>query len=432
MHLTRSQSMAILVALALGFAGCSGGSHGKADGGGTGGPGDASGGASAADAGQTLPDGAVATSDATTLPTADGGVLYEGIGAQRLCSGCSTTYAGDLSKYDFVILQPDQAKLLPALKAKNPHTKYLMYKNVSGASDSYCCSQGVEYSWVEANHPEWFLLDTNGKRINFSDYPQIWMLDWGNTLYQQTWAKNVIAEAKQEGWDGVEMDDVNYSQRFHLGGRTIAKYPTTADQTESMRQFLAYVGPQLTKNGLIAMPNIFVEWPNGLTIWDQWITYTSGGYMEYFTKKGDYTTTTGQKTGADWDWDMSFMADTIKAGKMFFPKISAPSTDTRSMAYAHASFLMDWDGGPSSLFFYPGKAIPWNPYWTKYIGTPLGPKFQVGTAWRRNFAGGTAVVNPTTSSVSVVLEKPYVASDGSQLTQLNLGPATGAVLSNPK
>lgn len=353
---------------------------------------------------------------------------FSGIGAQRICSRCSTTYAGDLSQYDYVILQPDQAKLLPDLRAKNPNTKYIMYKNVSGTSDSYCCAQGVEYDWVEANHPEWFLLDSKGNRINFSDFQHIWMLDWGNELYQQIWAQNVINEAKAKGWDGVELDDVNYSQRTHLGGRTIAKYPTVSDQAESMRQFLAYVGPQLIQNGLIAMPNIFVEWPDGLNIWKQWITYTSGGYREYFTKSSNWNTTSGRKTGASWDYDMQFLEATQRAGKIFMAKTAAPITDTASMEYARSSFLLDWNGGFSALFFYPYQAVPWDPHWTVYLGLPRGPRFQVGEAWRRNYTWGTVVVNPSTSSVTVPFKRAYLTIDGTTVTSVTLASATGAVL----
>lgn len=353
---------------------------------------------------------------------------FRAIGAQRICSGCSTKYAGDLSQYDYVIMQPNQAYLLPALRAKNPNTKYIMYKNVSGTSDSYCCAQGVEYAWVQANHPEWFLLDTNGKRIDFSDFPHIWMLDWGNHLYQQIWAQNVIKEAKANGWDGVELDDVNYTQRTHLGGRTIAKYPTVSSQTESMRQFLAYVGPQLTKNGLIAMPNIFVDWPDGLKIWKQWIAYTSGGYKEYFTKSTGWDTTSGRKTGASWDYDMQFLAATQSASKIFMAKTSAPIADTVSMEYARASFLLGWDGGDSALFFYPYKATPWDPHWTTYIGSPSGARFRVGAAWRRNYTGGTVIVNPSASSVTVSLEQPYRTIDGATVTSVTLPSATGVVL----
>ena len=353
---------------------------------------------------------------------------FRAIGAQRNCSGCSTTYAGDLSQYDYVIMQPDQAHLLPSLRAKNPTTKYIMYKNVSGTADSYCCAQGVEYAWVQANHPEWFLLDTHGRRINFSDFPHIWMLDWGNPLYQQIWAQNVIREAKANGWDGVELDDVNYSQRTHLGGRTIAKYPTVSEQTESMRQFLAYVGPKLMQNGLIAMPNIFVDWHDGLKIWKQWITYTSGGYKEYFSKSTNWNTTSGRRTGSSWDYDMQFLAATQSAGKIYMAKTAAPITDTISMEYARSSFLLGWDGGSSALLFYPNKAIPWDPHWTTYIGSPSGARFQVGAAWRRNYTGGTVVVNPSTSSVTVPLEHPYRTIDGATVTSVTLASATGAVL----
>jgi Hypothetical glycosyl hydrolase family 15/Bacterial Ig domain len=386
--------------------------------------------------------GNVSGRDAMTALTgacASGAALRQGstITAHRICSGCATTYAGDLSRYGYVILQADQYSQIATLKAKNPKIKMLVYKNaietcsydtLNGADRSEI-STGVGYYEALSQHPEWFLQDTTGSLIVLAHYPSCWMMDWGSASYQQRWTRNVIADAKAHGWDGVLIDDANWSEYPHLAsGQTIAKYPTNAEQTESMRQFLAVVGPELQKVGLLALPNIFVDYPDGPTIFSQWIGYTSGAYQEYWSKSGSFSTTCCNYTGTTWDYHQSFLRITEQANKVYIPITKAPSTDIRSMEYARANFYLDWDGGPSSLSFDPKYDDPWNPYWTTDLGMPVGAKVQVGSAWRRNYERGAVVVNPTSSGVVVGLGGSFRRIDGTVVSSLTLDPATAAVL----
>src|SRR5262245_20531029 len=184
-----------------------------------------------------------------------GGAAGGTVGTLRICQGCAA--AGDLSRYDYVVLHSDQAGLIPAIKAKNPRAKVLVYKNASatytwaqsGGADWARLPSGVGYVDAGLRHSDWFLTDTSGHRIQFSDYADMWMMDFGNPQYQQAWLQNVLADVQANGWDGVMIDDVNANQSYHLGGRTIARYPTAAQQQEAMRAFLAAVGPGLTSRG---------------------------------------------------------------------------------------------------------------------------------------------------------------------------------------
>ena len=97
--------------------------------------------------------------------------------------------------------------------------------------------------------------------------------------------------------------------------------------------------------------------------------------------------------------------------KIFVGLTYAPSTDLRSMRYARASFLADWNGGPSALSFEPTtpeQQDPYNSLWTKDLGSPLAAKYRVGLAWRRDFSGGVIVVNPSTSQQTVGLGGTYI------------------------
>ena len=134
--------------------------------------------------------------------------------ALRICASCVQT-GGNLSRYGYVILNSWDAPLLPALKAATPGLKALVYKNLSFTSASACSNgvdqarlpTGVGYCDANANHPDWFLTDPTGARINSAPYPQSWMMDVGNPAYQSKWLSNVLADVRAGGWDGVFMDD---------------------------------------------------------------------------------------------------------------------------------------------------------------------------------------------------------------------------------
>jgi hypothetical protein len=353
----------------------------------------------------------------------------QGVGALRICTGCAAA-GGDLSKYDFVVLNSWDHPRIPALKAANPNVKVLVYKDASLAVDYM--QPGDEYLPGGVNYwsadPSWFLLDTTGARVRSSNFPNAWLMDVGSTSYQDAWLHNVLADVQGHGWDGVLLDDVNESMTFHLGGRTLARYPTNGAWYQAMRSFLARVGPGLTSQGVLAVPNInFDCWE---ACWRDYLQFVSGAMREWWSKNG--TQATGHYTGASWEWANSFLRITQEAGKFLLPVMYAPLSDTRSMRFARASFLLDWDGGSSSFVFEPTDPEAQNPYspeWTVDIGRPLAPRYRVGVAWRRQFTGGTALVNPSpTRTQTVKLGGSYLMPDGTRVTSVSLRPATGLIL----
>ena len=313
-------------------------------------------------------------------------------------------------------------------------------------SVSYACRNGVDdallpagvgYCYADKNRPEWFLKDTAGNRLESCAWSSVWLMDVGNAAYQQTWLDNVATEAKGRGFDGVMLDDVNQTQTLHLCGKTIAKYPQTADFTAAMSSFMAKVGPGLSSKGLLVMPNIFIaNWweSSGIAAWDRFVSYSSGAVQEYYTKwsydSGQWFTDDGGSQN-NWTYRQEFLRRTQAAGKVFLGLTYAPSTDQRSMRYARASFLADWNGGPSALIFEPTtpeQQDPYNSIWTKDLGSPLAAKYKAGLAWRRDFSGGTIVVNPSTSSQTVSLGATFTTLAGEQVTSVTLASADAAIL----
>jgi hypothetical protein len=359
------------------------------------------------------------------------------VGSLRVSSS-AVAEGGDLSRYEYLILNAWEAGRIAALKAANPRLKVLVYKNAiasrsdacrSGADDALL-STGVGYCWADVNQPAWFLTDTASRRIEFCDYGGAWMMDMGNSGYQSRWASNVSAELRARGWDGVFVDDVNPYQSYHLCGRTLAKYPTESSQAAATRSFLASVAPAIRSGGHLVIANI----PSTtMAIWEDWLQFPSGVMQEYFTKWGagpDH-----HFTGNDWTYRQSFFQAAQQAGKIFLGLTYAPPGDVRSMRYARATFLMDWNGGSSAVIFEPvaanwsGGGDPWSSEWTVDIGTPSGPKFAVGHGFRRNFTGGTAVINiSAAASQTFDLGGTFLLPGGQSVTSVTLQPATALIL----
>jgi len=363
-----------------------------------------------------------------------------GIGALRICTGCAQS-GGDLSQYRYVVLNSWDAPLLPALKAANPGLKALVYKNLSFTM-SYGCSNGVDkpyltsgvgYCDADQHHPGWFLTDPSGARLNSYAFPQAWMMDVGNPDYQARWLTNVLDDVRSGGWDGVMLDDTNADMSWHLHGRTIAKYPTGAAWRAATRSMLATVGPALRSAGFLAIPNLYAPWASDYdaqATWSDWLQFTSGALQEYYSKWG--SDSSGWLAGNDWAYRQKFQSLTEQAGKIFIGLTYAPKADTRSMTWARANFLLfDDPANGGALMFEPTDPEAQDPYassWTGDVGAPVGARFQVGSAWRRNFTGGAVLVNPTSSTVTVDLGGSYVNAAGVVVQSVTLGPTSGAIL----
>jgi hypothetical protein len=386
-----------------------------------------------------LPLGTGATSASSTAPTT---------AALRICTDCSDYGLTDASRYRYVILHSWEGALARRLKEQSPNVRVLVYENVSatvadachGGVDDEALPAGVGYCFADRSRPGWFLTDRSGNRLEFCDYRGLWLMDVGNGAYQRRWLDEVAASARADGFDGVFLDDVNQNADAHLCGRSIAKYPREADYSRAMTAFLNKVGKGLQARGLLALPNIMIRnwWePGGVALFKQWIKSTSGAMQEYYAKQGYgssgwYTDDGGWHD--DWSYRQELLKQTEAAGKIFVGLTYAPSDDLRSQRYARASFLADWDGGPSALAFEPTDPEQQDPYgsqWTADLGSPLGARVKVGLAWRRNFSRGAVVINPSTTTQTVELGASFVGEDGGVVTSVTLQPADAAVLHNP-
>jgi hypothetical protein len=112
---------------------------------------------------------------------------------------------------------------------------------------------------------------------------------------------------------------------------------------------------------------------------------------------------------------------------LFLTGTPAPPGDVATMQWGRASFLVGWNGAPAG--YGAGK---WDGAWTIEIGLPVGPRYPVGTAWRRDYTGGTAIANISEHEPqAVALEADYLLPNGSLARTVTLPPLSGLVLTRP-
>jgi Hypothetical glycosyl hydrolase family 15 len=347
-------------------------------------------------------------------------------------SNGSLAAAGDLARFQHVALNPWYHDLIPQLKARNPRIKVVAYKDMS-STRSYGCRNGqdeallpagVGYCFANARHPDWFVLDDQSRRCEWSGYPGHWQMDVGNPDYQRQWLENVLPELRRNGWDGVAIDNANVSlTEGYCPNRRFPRYPSHAAYRAATRSFLAYVGPRLMAEGFLVIPNIQAHGSlAGIDVWRDWLQFTSGGTREYWMRWANPGSHYG---GQGWLELQQIFEEVQRRGKLFTTGTPTDGpNDVRSMRWGRASFLIGWNGGPGGF-----NAGNWHPEWTIEIGTPTGPRYQVGSAWRRDYTGGTAIANISASaSQTVALGSTYLQPDGLRVNSVTLAPLTGIVL----
>ena len=338
--------------------------------------------------------------------------------------------------HEFVILQSWERNRALELKAVNPDLKVLAYKNLSFVTcDAYSggqyVPQGVRCPDVNANHPDWFLTDPAGNRLNSSGYPSAWLLDLGNPAYQNAWADGVITEALADGWDGVFMDDTNPTIKYHVDPARVARYPNDATWRAATRSMLETVGPRIQASGLLAIANVCCARDHG-TVWRDWLPYLSGAMDEMFTKWGN-----DPAVGYVWDWgaggwsgQLEEVREAEAQGKYFLGVTHSQGTDGRAAAYGLTTMLLASQGRSSFTLAQDYTTETRFPVYDRalLLGSPSGAYYRVGAAYRRQFSAGTVVVNPSLNPVSVALGAEYLTETGARVTSVTLGATSGAVL----
>jgi putative glycosyl hydrolase-like family 15 (GHL15) protein len=333
-------------------------------------------------------------------------------------------------RHQFVILNAWQQDRLRALKTANPDVKVLVYKNLSFSNhmtDSGFASVGVTGAEAERDHPEWFLRNSSGERFSSWSYSWSWAMDVGSGSYQRRWADNIVAELRSQGWDGVFMDDTNPTMKYHYTASEVAKYPTDAAYSAATRSALAEIGPRVRAEGKLAIANIgsWAEYPE---IASDWLQFLDGGMDEMFLKWGTRTGD-GYADLGRWKTQFDALRSADHRGKVYMAITHSEPDDAAAARYGYATMLLASDGWGQFALARDYTTETWFPEYDYELGAPLGPATAgANGAYRRAFAQGLVLVNPTGSAKQVEFGAKYSGSGVHGATQTSLPPTSGLVL----
>jgi hypothetical protein len=375
---------------------------------------------------------AVASMCALVVGIAPGPARALVVGHLRLAIRSDATF----SSYDWtatheqvVILQSWDVADLYRLKAANPKVKVLMYKNASAvtnsaASDGRHCT-GVSYGQAAANG--WLLRNQGGSPFAFLDYPWLYAADIGSPGYQQAWADNVLADIGSDPWDGVFIDDVNPTIRYHYCVSCVAKYPTDDQYSAATQSFVRDVGPRLQAAGKLAIANIG-SWSAYASSVDPWLNWLSGAMDENFLKWGDEPGT-GYASPGVWATQLDEVKNTEAKGKLFIGITKSSAGDVRAAVYGYATELLASNGHSVFTLAAGGAGEPWFREYGYDLGVPAGPQHADGAGvHERRFSRGLVLVNPTTSTQTVSLHGIYSGSGVHRARTVTMAPQSGLVL----
>jgi Hypothetical glycosyl hydrolase family 15 len=337
-----------------------------------------------------------------------------------------------------VVLNSWDFRLIPVLKQANPKVQVWVYKNLSGVrsddctvpggncgacppgvTDSTDLSSGMGYCWVKRNHPGW-LLDAAGidRPFQFKGYPQIWETDYGNASYQRQWVQNVLADVRDHGWDGVDVDNALTTAAAY---GVAARYPTDAAVQAATYSALQRIGPALRAAGVPAVFNVgyATSFPQ---LWQRWLGPVDGLEQEFYLSFSSQP----NAAGAAWSTYQAEVSSCTAQHKScwFHAGEFSDAVTSQTRQYALASLLLVTDG---RQFLAVGSGTSMSSEPSLALGGRLSEMFQVGASWRRYFAQGIAVVNPSTSTLVVPLDGTYLNA-GRPVHTIVLRPASGAVL----
>lgn len=310
--------------------------------------------------------------------------------------------------FDFFILTKRDETERDFIRSMAANADPLQYILFSGIEDPGSCTaqpfrnqvadQPGDFCRISEQHPDWFMLDRFGNRIVIADAP---MMDPTNQGWQQFFLNWVIKSHEEFGWNGVFLDNVEASLNKitkHRSGPAL--YPTDAEFQAAVESFLKYLYNNYFKpyNRPLMANIIELKDPQ---VWLRYLNYLDGAMLEAFAVDWN----TGYLSVEEWQEQMSMITSSQQMGKTVILVAQGNQLDLERQKFAFASYLLVNEG---KAYFRYSNDLAYHQIWfyDNYsidLGMPLGPRYQQGDLWQRDFTNGIVQVNPRTHEAQILL-----------------------------
>lgn len=267
------------------------------------------------------------------------------------------------AKYDLIVIQNVDGKYIQAMKQVNPDLKVLLYKT------SFLCDnpQAVHESITGFSEVQdsWFMKTANGNYVK-DNYDggshNCFMMDYGNSDWQQFYSNKVLGEIKVSGFDGLWMDVLSLQPQGNYIGpqEQLQGYKNLAEYQDAVLEFLGYVNGQLgsytfTPNfaEAVTIDDSYYNFGNtGEDIWNSLIDVTDGGTDESFIMVNWWSPSLKYRPSDQVMKQLIAHKDTTSKNKYYlaFSQIGRGNCTESDLKYSLASYLL---GVGSDSYFNP-------------------------------------------------------------------------------
>lgn len=298
---------------------------------------------------------------------------------------------------------------------------------------------GNDFATVDM-HDDWFWHEPTGMRVA-STIDGKWLMNVGSAGFGDYWATSIAAQTAAGDYDGVFFDSASpallpYEAQSPPDTRiagTGARNNTFTElggrsYTAAWSDWIGTLDGRLAAQGipLIANTGAFI------TGWDD-SDYgrTAGFFSEGFADPSF--------APSDWQASTNRILQLVAAGKIaILQNYLGATTDVARRLYYLANYLLV-RGDRTYLFYFATSSLEWYPEWNLDLGaatstSPTVAGYASSGVYRRDFANGIVLVNPSGSPVTVNLGATFqrvvpsgggaVATDGTVTGTTSLVPVT--------
>jgi hypothetical protein len=331
----------------------------------------------------------------------------------------NSTAANVASTFNNVILTGGDETFRTSLASNGFSSTIPQYLRAEGIQDPGNCTSSPsnnqianrpgDFCSISQNHPDWFLLDTNGNRLRTSPTSNYYRMDPGNAGWRTFFVTRLLETQQQKGWSGLFLDNVEASLSEIQGdGLASAKYPDHASYQSAVRGFLQYLYQNYAQPyGRPLLGNIIARQDDAT--WYSYLQYMDGAMQERWSVAWSFTDYVSE---SKWKSDMILAEQTQSQGKYIILVAPGDKANANRQNFAFASYLLISNGKAS--FRYADDDL-YTEVWlyNNYsvdLGVPTGPRYQTGTAWRRNFTKGYVIVDPVNRTATISASPDVSAS----------------------
>ena len=327
----------------------------------------------------------------------------------------AATVAGN---FDAVILTGGDESFRDQLVAKGFNSTIIQYFGAIGIQDPGSCTSSTrnnqvaykagDFCSISENHPDWFLLDSNGQRVLASPGSDTYRMDPGNPGWRNFFVTRVLEWQEKSGWSGLFLDNLEASlSDIQKNGITLAKYPDDASYHAAILGFLQYLNANYSQpydRPIVA--NIISR--RDEATWFSYMQYLDGAMQERWAVDWSLDKYVSE---SKWKSDMALAEKTQSQGKYIILRAPGNQTDVNRHKFAFASYLLISNG--KAAFRYSSGIYREVWLYSDYqvdLGIPLGPRHQSGGLWRRDFTKGFVTVDPVNHTATISTDPSTAAS----------------------